>query len=63
VQAQQAERGVQFVHLSQRKHAGVVLGHALAKEEVGGAASSIDRIDELLSRLGSNGNDKLNPPV
>jgi hypothetical protein len=34
-----------------------------AKEEVGGAASSIDRIDELLSRLGSNGNDKLNPPV
>lgn len=34
-----------------------------AKEEVGGAASSIDRIDELLNRLGSNGNDKLDPPV
>jgi len=34
-----------------------------AKEEVGGAASSISRIDELLDRLSSNGNDKLDPPV
>lgn len=34
-----------------------------AKEEVGGAASSIDRIDQLLSRLGSDHDDKLDPSV
>ena len=34
-----------------------------AKEEVGGAASSIDRIDELLNRLSGNSNNKLDPPV
>jgi len=34
-----------------------------AKEDVAGAASSIDRIDELLSRLGSDNNDKLDPSV
>jgi len=34
-----------------------------AKEEVGGAASSIKRIDELLDRLGDDGDDKLDPPV
>ena len=33
------------------------------KEEVGGAASSIDKIDELLDRLSRDGNDKLDPPV
>jgi hypothetical protein len=34
-----------------------------AKEEVGGAASSIDRIDQLLSRLGADNDDKLDPSV
>lgn len=34
-----------------------------AKEDVRGAASSIDRIDELLSQLGGNNDDKLDPPV
>jgi hypothetical protein len=34
-----------------------------AKEEVGGAASSIDRIDALLSRLGGDNDDKLDPSV
>ena len=34
-----------------------------AKEEVGGAASSIDRIDALLSRLGSDNDDELDPSV
>lgn len=33
-----------------------------AKDEVGGAASSIDRIDALLSRLGGD-DDELDPPV
>jgi len=33
------------------------------KEEVGGAASSIDKIDELLNRLSGDGNNKLDPPV
>lgn len=33
------------------------------KEEVGGAASSIDKIDELLDRLSRDGNNKLDPPV
>ena len=34
-----------------------------AKEDVAGAASSIDRIDELLSRLGDDNDDKLDPSV
>jgi len=34
-----------------------------AKEEVGGAASSIDRIDALLSRLGGDNDDELDPSV
>lgn len=34
-----------------------------AKEDVDGAASSIDRIDELLSRLGGDNDDKLDPSV
>jgi outer membrane biosynthesis protein TonB len=34
-----------------------------AKEDVDGAASSIDRIDQLLSRLGDDNDDKLDPSV